>query len=307
MYPVYVAAVMERTRMATPRFGISIIPSASGRSDPVAEAVRAEELGFNLVTVWDHPHGELPSFETWTLMTWIAARTSRIRVASDVLGLPLRLPALTAKMAESLDRLSNGRLILGLGAGGNDAEFAGYGAPVRTPDEKVDALEEALTVIRGVWSEQTFTFEGRHYRTDGTLLEPKPSRPIPIWLGTYGPKARALTGRKADGWIPSLAYAPLPVATRSLADVRVAAERAGRDPDELDYAINVGMRVGGSRPPDPDRRLGGDPDEIVEGVLEILDAGFTVVSFFVGGRRDEQAERLATEIVPAVRDAVSAS
>ena len=292
--------------MAAPRFGISIIPSASGRSDPVAEAVRAEELGFDLVTVWDHPHGEHPSFETWTLMTWIAARTSRIRVASDVLGLALRLPALTAKMAESLDRLSNGRLILGLGAGGDDAAFAGYGAPVRTPDEKVDALEEAITVIRGVWSERAFTFEGRHYRTDGTLLEPKPSRPIPVWLGTYGPKARELTGRMADGWIPSLAYAPLPVATRSLADVRVAAERAGRDPDELDYVIYVGVRVGGSPPPDPDRRLGGDPDEIVEGVLEILDAGFTVVSFFVGGRRDEQAERVATEIVPAVRDAVSA-
>lgn len=71
-----------------PRFGVNIIPSASGRSDPVAEAQRAEELGFDLVSVWDHPHGENPSFETWTLMSWIAARTSRIAIASDVLGLP---------------------------------------------------------------------------------------------------------------------------------------------------------------------------------------------------------------------------
>ena len=122
--------------MKATRFGISIIPSASARSDPVAEAVHAEELGFDLVAVWDHPHGEHPSFETWTLMTWIAARTSRIRVASDVLGLPLRLPALTAKMAESLDRLSNGRLILGLGGGGSNAEFAGYGAPMRSPTRR---------------------------------------------------------------------------------------------------------------------------------------------------------------------------
>src|SRR6266508_2178731 len=91
-----------------PRFGVSIIPSASGRSDPVAQARRAEELGFDLVSIWDHPHGENPSFETWTLMTWIAARTTRIRVASNVLGLPFRLPALTAKMAETLDRLSDG-------------------------------------------------------------------------------------------------------------------------------------------------------------------------------------------------------
>jgi alkanesulfonate monooxygenase SsuD/methylene tetrahydromethanopterin reductase-like flavin-dependent oxidoreductase (luciferase family) len=107
----------------------------------------------------------------------------------------------------------------------------------------------------------------------------------------------------ADGWIPSLAYLPLPKARRSIADVRASAERAGRDPDDLDYAVNVGARAGGPAPPDQDRRLGGDPDEIIEGVLEILDAGFTVVNFFVGGRREEQAERLAIEILPVVRQA----
>jgi len=95
-------------------------------------------------------------------MTWIAARTTRIHVASNVLGLPLRLPALTAKMAETLDRLSDGRLILGLGGGGNDEEFAGFGAPVRTPLEKVEALEEATAVIRGVWTGSPFTYHGRH-------------------------------------------------------------------------------------------------------------------------------------------------
>lgn len=290
--------------MTAPRFGISIIPSASGRSDPVAEAVRAEELGFDLVSVWDHPHGEHPSFETWTLMTWITARTDHIAVASDVLALPFRLPALVAKMAESLDRLSNGRLVLGLGAGGDDAEAAGYGGPARTPNEKIEALEEALTVIRGAWSEPAFTFEGRHYRTDGALLEPKPDRPIPIWLGTYGPRALELTGRLADGWIPSMGYMPAPIAGRNLQRVRAAAERAGRDPDRLDYAFNVGVRVGGPPPPDPDRRLGGQPDEIVEGVLDLVELGFTVVNFFVGGRRDEQAERLASEVLPVVRQSM---
>jgi alkanesulfonate monooxygenase SsuD/methylene tetrahydromethanopterin reductase-like flavin-dependent oxidoreductase (luciferase family) len=291
--------------MPAARFGLSIIPSASGRSDPVAEAIRAEQLGFDLVSVWDHPHGEHPSFETWTLLTWIAARTSRIALATDVLGLPFRLPAVLAKMAESLDRLSGGRLVLGLGAGGDDAEFAGYGAPPRTADEKIEALEEALTLIRGVWSEPAFTFEGRHYRTEATLLEPKPSRPIPIWLGTYGPRGRDLTGRLADGWVPSLTYLPVPIAKQSLVGVRAAAERAGRDPDALDYALNVGVRIGGPPPPDPDRRLGGEPEEIVEGALELLDLGFTVLNFFVGGRRDEQAERLATEIVPLLRQTLA--
>jgi alkanesulfonate monooxygenase SsuD/methylene tetrahydromethanopterin reductase-like flavin-dependent oxidoreductase (luciferase family) len=112
-----------------PRFGVSIIPSASGRSDPVEQARRAEELGFDLVSIWDHPHGRTPSFETWTLMTWIAARTTRIRVASNVLGLPFRLPALTAKMAETLDRLSDGRLIIGLGGEATTRSSPGSAPP----------------------------------------------------------------------------------------------------------------------------------------------------------------------------------
>ena len=283
------------------RFGVSIVPSASGRSDPVAEAVRTEERGFDIVSIWDHPHGDRPSFETWTLLTWIAARTSRVHVATDVLGLPFRLPAITAKVAESLDRLSNGRVILGLGGGGTDAEFAGLGAPVRTPAEKVEALEEALAVIRGVWSASPFTFEGRHYRNDAALVEPKPDRAIPIWLGTYGPKALALTGRVADGWIPSMGPATPAEATSKMRVVRAAAEEAGRDPDDLDYAFNVGVRVGGSPPEDPERLVAGEPDEVIERLLVFLELGFTVLNFWVGGRREEQAERLATEIVPQLR------
>lgn len=283
------------------RFGVSIVPSASGRSDPVAEAVRAEELGFDIVSVWDHPHGDRPSFETWTLLTWIAARTGRAHLATNVLGLPFRLPALTAKMAESLDRLSHGRLILGLGAGGADAEFAGLGAPVRTPAEKVEALEEALAVIRGVWSASPFTFEGRHYRNDEGLVEPKPSRAIPLWLGTYGPRALALTGRVADGWIPSMGPTTPGQATAKMHAVRAAAEAGGRDPDSLDYAYNVGVRLGGPPPPDPERRVAGEPDEVIERLLVFLELGFTVLNFWIGGRREEQAERLATEILPTLR------
>src|SRR5262245_31946753 len=237
---------------AVTRFGVSIVPSASGRSDPVTDARRAEDLGLDHVSIWDHPHGDRPSFETWTLLTWIAARTERIGLATNVLGLPFRLPALTAKMAETLDRLSGGRVILGLGAGANDREMAGIGAPARTPAEKVEALEEGLNVIRGVWSHSPFSFDGRHYRTDAALIEPKPGRPIPIWLGTYGPRALDLTGRLADGWIPSMPYLP-PGAARSRLDrVRASAARAGRDADALDYAYNVGVRIGGPPPEDPE-------------------------------------------------------
>jgi alkanesulfonate monooxygenase SsuD/methylene tetrahydromethanopterin reductase-like flavin-dependent oxidoreductase (luciferase family) len=172
---------------------------------------------------------------------------------------------------------------------------------VRTSAEKVEALEEGLAVIRGVWAESPFTYQGRHYRNEAGLLEPKPSHRIPIWLGTYGRRALEVTGRVADGWIPSMGPLPVRQVPSKMEIVRRAAERAGRDPDSLDYAYNVSVRVGGPPADDPDRRVTGEPDEIAERLLELLDLGFTVLNFWVGGRRDEQQERLASEVVVPLR------
>jgi probable F420-dependent oxidoreductase len=283
------------------RFGVTIIPSASGRSDPVAEARRAEELGFDLVAVWDHPHGENPSFEAWTLMTWIAAQTSRIAIASDVLSLPFRLPALIAKMAESLDRLSGGRLILGLGAGSVDQEFAAFGAPVRPPAEKIEALEEALRIIRGVWSEPVFTYDGAYYRNEEARVEPKPTRTIPIWLGAYRPRALELTGRLADGWIPSMSYLPPAEVAPAMARVRDAAERAGRNPDALDFAYNVSVRVDGPPANDPERQVAGEAGDVARRLAALIELGFSVLNLSLSGDREEQMRRLAEDVLPLVR------
>src|SRR5881397_3549821 len=114
-------------------FGLNVSKSVGPGSDPVADARKAEDLGFDFVSASDHLHGETPSFETWTVLSWIAARTSRIRVATRVLGVPYRHPPVVAKMAESFDRLSGGRLILGLGAGSSDEEFQSLGLEVRRP------------------------------------------------------------------------------------------------------------------------------------------------------------------------------
>jgi alkanesulfonate monooxygenase SsuD/methylene tetrahydromethanopterin reductase-like flavin-dependent oxidoreductase (luciferase family) len=283
-------------------FGVSVIPSASGRSDPVAEARHAEELGFDLVTVWDHLHGTRPSFETWTLLTWIAASTSRISVGPNVLGLPYRDPVVTAKMAETLHRLSGGRLVLGLGAGGNDREFEAFGLPVRSPHEKIESLNEAVTIIRGVWFAPSFSFEGHHYRTVGAEVEPKPSKAIPIWLGTYGQLALELTGRTADGWIPSMAYAPPDVAREKLKVVKDSAERGGRDPDGLTFAYNVSVRVGGGPPPDPDRMIAGEPGPVAERLAGLAADGFSCFNVWLSGDRWEQRELLASQVIPAVRE-----
>lgn len=104
------------------QFGLSIPSWVLPGTDPVATALAAEDLGFDFVSAFDHPCGSEPTYETWTMLSWIAAATSRIRVATRVLGVPYRHPALVAKMAETFARLSGGRLILGLGGGYSDGE-----------------------------------------------------------------------------------------------------------------------------------------------------------------------------------------
>lgn len=282
-------------------FGLNVSTSAAPGRDPVAEARRAEELDFDFVSSSDHLHGDTPSYETWTLLSWIAAATSRIRVATRVLATPYRHPAVVAKMAETLDRLSGGRLILGLGGGYSDEEFRAFGLGARSPRDKVDGLEEAVRIIRGLWSDGSFTFRGRLYETDSAQVEPKPDRHIPIWLGTYGPRALSLTGRLADGWIPTLELAPPEEVGAMRERVLEAARRAGREPEEITTVYNLDIRVDERAEGQPSV-VAGPPEAVAEQLLGFAKIGFTAMHFLpVGPGEDEQAERLATEVLPALR------
>jgi alkanesulfonate monooxygenase SsuD/methylene tetrahydromethanopterin reductase-like flavin-dependent oxidoreductase (luciferase family) len=282
---------------------LGIPPSAAPGADPVAAALAAEALGFDFVGVNDHLHGSSPSFETWTLLVWIAAATSRIGVATRVLATPMRPPPVVAKMAESLDRLSGGRLLLGLGGGSVDEEFAAFGLGVRSPRDKVDGMEEAIRILRGMWSQERFSFSGRLYRTEGARIEPKPDRRIPIWLGTYGRRALAVTGRLADGWIPSLGFAPPEHIPARRDRVLAAARGAGRDPAEITCAYNLAVHLDEHAEPRPDT-VTGPPEVVVERLLGFLELGFTALNFIpVGPDRGVQAERLAGEVLPALRAA----
>lgn len=284
-------------------FGVDISTSAAAGADPVAGALKAEELGFDFVSASDHPCGGNPSFETWTMLSWIAASTSRIRVASRVLGVPYRPPAIVAKMAETLDRLSEGRLILGLGGGYSDDEFRAFGLNVPSPRDKVDGLEEAIRIMRGLWSEPSFTFNGRLFHTEAAELEPKPDRHIPIWVGTFGPRALDATGRVADGWIPSLGHAP-PEEIPVMRDrIWAGANAAGRDPAEITLAYNLEVRVDEKASPDR-AEVTGSPHAVVEQLTAFLGLGFTVINFMpLGPAQDEQLERLALEVIPELRAA----
>jgi alkanesulfonate monooxygenase SsuD/methylene tetrahydromethanopterin reductase-like flavin-dependent oxidoreductase (luciferase family) len=290
--------------MTTLLFGRNISPSAAPGANPVVDARQAEDLGFDFVSAPDHPCGSEPSFETWTMLSWIAAGTSRIRIATRVLGVPYRPPAMVAKMAETFDRLAGGRLILGLGGGSADEEFRAFGLGVPSPRDKVDGMQEAILIARGLWSEPSFTFTGRIYRTAAADIEPKPNRHIPIWLGTYGKRALAVTGRLADGWIPSLGFAPPEQIAPMRECIMSAARAAGRDPDEITCAYNMPVRVDRQVDPDP-TLVSGPPDAIVERMLGFVQLGFTAISVLpTGPDPAEQVHRLATEVIPAVRAAV---
>jgi alkanesulfonate monooxygenase SsuD/methylene tetrahydromethanopterin reductase-like flavin-dependent oxidoreductase (luciferase family) len=287
--------------MTTPLFGLNIsIPAAAG-ADPIADARLAERVGFDFVSASDHLHGDAPTFEPWTLLSSIAGATERICVASRVLAVPYRPPAVVAKMAETLDRLSGGRLILGLGGGYLDEEFHAFGLRVPTRRDKVDGVAEAIQIARNLWTAPESTFDGRLYRTRAARLNPRPVHRIPIWLGMYRPRGLALTGRLGDGWIPSYGFAPPEEVFGLREQVMTAARQAGRDPVEITCVYNLEIRVdeSGSQ---PTGGLSGSPDALVERLIEFRRLGFDGFNVVAGGPdRAEQTERLAREVMPAVR------
>jgi alkanesulfonate monooxygenase SsuD/methylene tetrahydromethanopterin reductase-like flavin-dependent oxidoreductase (luciferase family) len=278
-------------------FGLDVTASAAPGADPVERARAAERLGFDFVSAPDHPCGTAPTYETWTMLTWIAASTSRVAVATRVLAVPMRNPALTAKMAESLHRLSGGRLILGLGGGYADAEFRAFGLPVPTAREKVDGLEDTVRIARRLWSERAVSHPGRVNRTDHADIEPKPANPIPIWLGTLGPRALAMTGRLADGWIPSLGSASRDELAAMRERVLAAAMEAGRRPAEVTCALNVRIATGPAAGAD----ITGTPATIAEQLADFVQRGFTAFNLQLSD--PGQLELAAAEIMPAVRAA----
>src|SRR4051812_3850016 len=166
-------------------FGTFITPLNSAPETVVALARRSEQLGYDLVTFQDHPYQ--PAFhDTWTLLTWVAARTERIRLSANVHNIPLRQPAVLARAAASLDLLSGGRFELAIGAGGFwDAIEAMGGGRLSTPDS-VTALEQAIDVIRGIWDVGTrgpLRAGGEFHSVNGAKRGPAPAHDMAIWVG----------------------------------------------------------------------------------------------------------------------------
>jgi alkanesulfonate monooxygenase SsuD/methylene tetrahydromethanopterin reductase-like flavin-dependent oxidoreductase (luciferase family) len=279
--------------------GLGISTSAAPGADPVAEALAAEAFGYDFVSASDHPAGPSPSYETPTLLTWIAARTSRIGIATRVLGVPFRRPAMLAKAAESVQRLSGGRLILGLGAGYSDEEIAALGASVGSPRAKVDGLADAIEILRRAWSGSAASYHGPVHSVDALTLSPAPDRPIPVWLGTYGNRALAVTGRLADGWIPSLGFASPARAPEMLDRIRTAAVAAGRAPDAVRAVYNVPVRLDPAARPTEDT-VAGSAADVVEQLQAFTRLGFTGFNLMPAA---DEVRAIAEDVLPALRAA----
>jgi alkanesulfonate monooxygenase SsuD/methylene tetrahydromethanopterin reductase-like flavin-dependent oxidoreductase (luciferase family) len=221
--------------------GIFVVPSAEDPEATVAQALAADEAGLDFIAVQDHPY-QRRFFDTWTYLSYVAGRTERVRLLTDVVNLPLRQPAVLAKSAASLDVLSGGRVELGIGAGSFWEAVEAMGGPRRTPKESVDALEEAIAILRAFWSGQrSVRFEGEYYRVSGAKPGPPPAHPIGIWVGAYGPRMLRVTGRLGDGWLPSVGGTYLPFEDVPAMQGRIdeAARSAGRDPSEIRRAANA--------------------------------------------------------------------
>ena len=287
------------------RFGFFPEPAAADAAAVVDDVLHAERLGFDLVGIQDHPYNA-QYLDTMTLLAVLAARTTRIGLFPDVASLPLRPPALLAKSAATLDLLSGGRFDLGLGAGAIWPAIAAYGGPKRSPGEAVAALEEAIAVLRLLWGDdRSVRFDGAHYRLDGAHPGPRPSRPIGVWLGAYGPRMLELTGRSADGWLPSSGFLPPEKLSDAQRRIDDAAAAVGRSPQAVSRMYNVAGEI-----TDGESRgfLQGPAEQWCDELTAlVLDAGIDTFVLWAGEPRRRQMERFADDVAPAVRAAVDAA
>lgn len=274
------------------KFGVFVIPATMNPTRALDVASIADEVGFDLIGVQDHPY-QWRFFDTMTLITAMAMRTHRATLFPDVASLPMRPPAVLAKAAASIDVLSGGRFELGLGAGGFWEAITAMGGSVRTPGESVSAVEEAIHVTRLMWSgERNLKFDGRFYQLSGVNAGPKPAHDMGVWLGAYRPRMLAITGRLADGWVPSLGYLKPDELTTANERIDDAARAAGRDPRSIRRVVNYGYPI--------------DADTADTLAALVLEHGMdSLVISEDGDEPREHLTRFMSEVAPRVREKVA--
>ncbi|MFC5184731.1 LLM class flavin-dependent oxidoreductase [Actinomadura harenae] len=287
-------------------FGLGLSSAVRTTRQMLEQATRADRDGLDMVSVSDHPY-YADRLDAYATVGVLLGRTERLSAFANVSSLPVRPAPLLARTLTSLSELSDGRVILGLGAGGLWDEAARMGVERLTPGQAVRAFEEAFQVVRALsGGGGPVTFDGEFYQVKG--LEAAAAPTPPIWTGSNGPRSLAVTGRHADGWIPGHAADWLSERYRwSRPLIDEAAAAAGRDPSDVRTVYNLPGRIT-ARPlaatRDAEGRwIGGSPDQWAEelsgAVLEHGASGFT----YFGSEPDAWAR----EVVPAIREAVASA
>lgn len=308
---------------------VGVFLPISGRAatpEVLTEAARtAEHLGFaavwsadRVVTPWHietpYPYStdnvfivppDRPFFDSMACLSFLAGRTEKVRLGISVLVLPYRHPLYWARLATTIDHLSRGRLIMGVGVGWMREEFEALGMPYRDRGRMTD---EQLEAVRLLLTEEHCTFEGKHYRFSDVSFHPKALQPhLPIWVGGEGKPARRRAGRHGDAWFPYFVEITPRELRQAHDDVRSAARDAGRDPDAVALTCCSAVEVTDADVTQDPRRLRGSPRQLVEALRQYEQVGVQHVAlqFMVPRWPDRlaQMEQFAEEVLPALRSA----
>lgn len=289
------------------RIGFSLLNNW-GFDDPQALvdlAVRAEELGIDSVWVHDHVFnvghvfdriGGNPYYEPLTLLSFVAARTRRVRLGTSVLVLPYHNAVRLAKTAATLDVLSGGRVVMGVGVGLIEKEMRAMGSPYA---ERGAFTDESIAVMRALWAQDDPKFEGKYYRFDGMKFSPKPwQKPIPVVIGGVSRAAIRRAARLGDGWQP-LGLAPEALG-QGIAQLRTEAQACGRDVSKI--PVSVAMSLATARA--GRHALGTKPAEIIQNAKAYASLGVEtlIVSANTSEPREARSalEMIAREVSPAL-------
>lgn len=300
----------------------SVWPSAERPWAEVADLVAwAEDTGWHGFWYADHfmPNTDDERVvdgdvhEVWTILSAVAAVSSTLRLGSLVSPTTVRHPAVLANIAASLDRVSSGRLVLGIGAGWQINEHRAYGFDLLSPKDRVDRFEEAIQIVRSLLTEPRTTFSGRHFTFADAACQPTPVQSrLPLLVGTGGPRMTGITVRHADEWN---VWGTPDTAGEKAATLDQACERLGREPRSIRRSVQAFFfladdrekadRIRAKAP--ADRSVIGGPDEICAAIARYGDLGFDeiIVPDFSLGAGPEQRRasyaRFVEEIIPNFR------
>ncbi|GIW39842.1 MAG: hypothetical protein KatS3mg076_0419 [Candidatus Binatia bacterium] len=306
------------------RFGIQTGQQFASWKEIVELWQRAEELGYDTAWTYDHFVAVMmdpfdPTLEGWSCLAALAVHTKRIRIGALVTGNTYRHPAILAKIATTVDTISGGRLEFGIGAGWYEPEHRMFGLPFGTPGERCERLDEALHVIRRLWTEREASFEGKYYRLDKAIHEPKPwQKPHPpiVVAGAGEKKLLPVVARHADHWS---SFGSPEVFRRKIDLLAELCRREGRDADALEKSVLVPAAITDDAAeaealvqgyaayqglPEAEARkwmLLGNPDEVERQIRAFLDVGVTHFILTLTPFNLDVLERFAREVLPRFR------